>query len=95
MGRRFRRRCRDQLQTAAAEKATAANALLKQKGSPDDLNAYRDFLVNIADKTAKAAKEGSFLGFGGEWVSEGERAVIKTISNALGCRRYSGLTDAN
>ena len=74
---------RDQLQSAAAEKATAANALLKQKGSPDDLNAYRDFLVNIADKTAKAAKEGSFLGFGGEWVSEGERAVIKTISNAL------------
>jgi hypothetical protein len=74
---------RDQLQTAAAEKATAANALLKQKGSPDDLQAFRDFLLNVAEKTAQAAKEGSFLGFGGERVSEGERTVIKKISNAL------------
>jgi hypothetical protein len=39
--------------------------------------------MDIADRTANAAKEGSFLGFGGERVSEGERAVIKRISQAL------------
>jgi hypothetical protein len=75
---------RDQMQNAAAEKAEAANAILKQKGSPEDLNAFRQLLMNIADRTANAAKEGSFLGFGGERVSEGERAVIKRISQALG-----------
>jgi hypothetical protein len=74
---------RDQLQTAAADKAAQANAILKQKGSPEDLEAYRHLLVDIADRTAKAAKEGGFLGFGGEWVSQGERAVINRISKAL------------
>jgi hypothetical protein len=74
---------RNQLQTAAAEKAAEANTILKRKGSPQDLDAYRQLLVDIADRTAKAAKEGGFLGFGGEWVSEGERAVINRISQAL------------
>lgn len=74
---------REQLQNAAAEKAAEANAVLKQKGSPGDLDAFRSLLVNIADRTAKAAKEGGFLGFGGEWVSENERGVISRISEAL------------
>jgi hypothetical protein len=74
---------RDQLQNSAAEKATEANAILKRKGSVEDLEAYRQLLVNIADRTAKAAKEGGFLGFGGEWVSEGERAVMDRISQAM------------
>jgi hypothetical protein len=74
---------RDRIQNAAADKAAAANAILKQKGSPEDLRAYRQLLTDVADRTANAAKEGSFLGFGGERVSEGERAVIKRISEAL------------
>jgi hypothetical protein len=74
---------RAQLQNAAAEKAAAANAILKQKGSAEDLQAFRQLITNIADRTANAAKEGSFLGFGGERVSEGERAVISRISQAL------------
>jgi hypothetical protein len=74
---------RDQLQWAAADKAAEANAILKRKGSTEDLQAYRQLLVEIADRTAKAAKEGGFLGFGGEWVSEGERTVISRISKAL------------
>jgi hypothetical protein len=74
---------RDQLQWAATDKAAEANAILKRKGAEEDLDAYRQLLVDIADRTAKAAKEGGFLGFGGEWVSEGERAVISRISQAL------------
>jgi hypothetical protein len=74
---------REQLQWAAADKAAEANAILKKKGSPEDLEAYRLLLVDIADRTANAAKEGGFLGFGGDWVSEGERAVISRISQAL------------
>jgi hypothetical protein len=74
---------RDDLQNLAAEKAREATAVLRQKGSPGDLDAFRSLLVDIADRTAKAAKEGSFLGFGGERVSEGERKVISQISEAL------------
>jgi len=74
---------REQLQSLAETKAHDATKILQQKGSPQDLETYRTFLVDIAERTAKAAKEGSFLGFGGEWVSEGERAVLSRISQAV------------
>ena len=74
---------RDDLQKRAADAARSAAAILKQKGSPGDLDAYRLLLVDIADRTAKAAKEGGFMGFGGEWISENERGVISRISEAL------------
>ena len=73
--------------TSPSSAAAAAIAILKQKGSPQDLNAYRQLLIEIADRTANAAKEGSFLGFGGERVSEGERTVIQRISQALEIER--------
>jgi hypothetical protein len=75
---------RESLQAMAADKAGKAVATLKLKGAAGDLDAYRAFLVDLADRTAKAAKEGSFMGFGGERVSEGERTVIARISQALG-----------
>ena len=40
----------------------------------------------LADKVANAAKEGSFLGFGGERVSSNERQMIAQIETALGVR---------
>ena len=67
----------------AADKASKAVAILKSKGAAGDLDAFRSFLVDLADRTAKAAKEGSFLGFGGERVSEGERNVIARLTQAL------------
>jgi hypothetical protein len=74
---------RESLQTMAADNASKAVAVLKTKGAAGDLDAFRSFLVDLADRTANAAKEGSFLGFGGQRVSEGERAVIARISQAL------------
>jgi len=74
---------RDDLQKRAAEKAREATAMLQEKGSPGDLDAYCALLINIADRTARAAKEGAFLGFGGQWVSDSERGVISRISKAM------------
>lgn len=74
---------RDELQAQAAERAHAASIILQKKGSAEDADAYRTFLVGIAERTAKAAKEGGFLGFGGEWVSAEERAVLNRISQAV------------
>ena len=61
---------REQLQTAAADKAAEANAILKRKGATVDLDAYRQLLVDIADRTAKAAKEGWLPGL---WRRMGQR----------------------
>jgi hypothetical protein len=41
-------------------------------------------LGGIAEKIANASKEGGFLGFGGERVSEGERVFIGKLNELLG-----------
>jgi len=72
------------LRKAATDKARAALELLRQKGSPEDIAAYRDFLIKLGDKVANAAKEGAFLGFGGERVSEHERTLLAELAVAVG-----------
>jgi hypothetical protein len=77
---------RNELQSLAAEKARAAISCLQEKGLSGDADAYRTFLVGIAERTAEAAKEGGFLGFGGEWVSKDERALLNKISEAVAAK---------
>jgi hypothetical protein len=67
----------------ALEKVRAANALIVQK-APTDAPAYRAFLKGLGERVANAAKEGSFLGIGGERVSEGERTMLASLDAALG-----------
>ncbi len=74
------------LQASATENIGKAIALLSRKGDTADLTAYRTFVRGLADKVANAAKEGSFLGFGGERVSGNERQMIAQIETALGAR---------
>jgi hypothetical protein len=68
-----------QLATTAV---TAALGILRAKGTADDLAAYKKWLVDIADKISQSAKEGGFLGFGGELVSDGEEAFMAALKNA-------------
>jgi hypothetical protein len=49
-----------------------ALALLEQKATPEEVEAYRDFLLKVAEAVARAHKEGGFLGVGGKEVSESE-----------------------
>jgi len=74
---------RHQLKTAATEKADSAVTLLSRKGFSEDLESYRSFLTDIGTRVAKAAKEGGFLGFGGERVSEGERELLAQLDAVL------------
>ena len=59
-----------------------ASAILKAKAATE-LDTYREWVLSIADKVANAAKEGGFLGFGGERVSAGEVKMIAAIKAAL------------
>ncbi|MGZ8189275.1 MAG: hypothetical protein ACXWTN_10985 [Methylosarcina sp.] len=72
------------LRKEAIEKARVALDLLRQKGSPEDIAAYRDFLVTLGNQVANAAKEGALLGFGGERVSEPERILLAELAEAMG-----------
>jgi hypothetical protein len=72
------------LQESAASSIRSAMAALSGKGAGGDLDVYRQLLGGIAEKVANASKEGGFLGFGGERVSEGERAFIGKLNQLLG-----------
>jgi hypothetical protein len=52
--------------------------LLERKASPEELEDYRRFVLNLADKVANAHREG------GEAVSPAERAAIQEIAASLG-----------
>ena len=73
-----------QLCDQAVEDCRAAVALLQGKCADTDIDEYRSWLLEVAEKVGEAAKEGGFLGFGGEQVSEGERALHKRLKSALG-----------
>lgn len=57
-------------------------AAVKAK-SPADAAAYAAMLVNVAQRTAEASKEGGFLGIGGTRVSKEEQAALDAIRAAL------------
>ena len=68
---------------AAIDKSRAGLDFLKCKGTPEDVAAFSDFLLKLGEKVANAAKEGAFLGFGGERVSEEERVILAELAQAL------------
>ncbi len=52
--------------------------LLKRKATPEELDDYKGFVLNVADKVANAHREG------GASVSADERAAIEAIAANLG-----------
>jgi hypothetical protein len=58
--------------------------LLGQKASPEEVAAYKQMVSTVAERTANAAKEGGFLGFGGERVSAAEHAFLDQLKGVLG-----------
>ncbi len=77
----------ERLKSLAVERVRAAVEILMHKGDATDLAKYRAFIKGVGEKVANAAKEGGFLGFGGERVSEGERRMLAELENALGALR--------
>ena len=71
-----------EIKAKAIEELRAVSALLDAK-APEDAAAFKKWLLQIARKTAEAAKEGSFLGFGGVPVSQAETATLNEVAAAL------------
>lgn len=68
----------------SGDRLRQAVELLGQKASPDEVEAYKQFVLTIAQAVAEAHKEGGFLGVGGEQVSEEEQAALDDIRATLG-----------
>ncbi|MFC4425981.1 hypothetical protein [Deinococcus navajonensis] len=74
----------DEVRAQSLEAVRQAMWLVSSKASPADAGAYRAMLLEVADRTAQAAREGGFLGFGGEQVNDRERAVMDELRALLG-----------
>ena len=75
---------REELHRQVEQDCRTAAALVDERSEPSDAAAYKEWSVAIARQVAEAAKEGGFLGFGGERVSAEERAMLARIERALG-----------
>jgi len=58
--------------------------ILDSKASAQDGLEYKQWAMSLAEQVAMAAKEGSFLGFGGQQISPGEVQMIADIADAIG-----------
>jgi hypothetical protein len=75
---------RAKLHAEAIAGVKQAVAILVQKGTPEDVKAYRAWIGAVAEGVANAASSGGFLGFGGEKVSEAEKTFLGEVTAAMG-----------
>lgn len=58
--------------------------ILQSKTTDEEAHEYKLWLLSVGKSVAEAAKEGGFLIFGGDRVSESEMSVLTEIASALG-----------
>jgi len=61
------------------EELAGVHRIVAAKATPEELEAFGQWLVAAAQAAADAAKEGGFMGIGAERVSEGEQAMLERI----------------
>ena len=73
-----------EIRGAAVKKCQQVTELLLAKSNDAEASQYKHWAISVAQKVASAAKEGGFLGIGGERVSESEQEIIEAVTTALG-----------
>lgn len=56
---------------------------LKARGGHDDVDCYSDFVIALATRVARAAREGDMLGIGGALMSGSEKSFIALLEGAV------------
>jgi hypothetical protein len=59
------------------------NRIVSAKATPEEAAAFRGWLLEAAKEAAEAAKEGGFMGFHAERVSEGEQRMLDKLAEVL------------
>src|SRR5215218_3614444 len=60
-----------------------ANEIVAANATPEEADAFRAFILECAQRAAEAAKEGGFMGFRAELVSQGEKDMLEQLQSAL------------
>lgn len=67
----------------ALENCRSVARLLQTKATAEEAGDYKRWVIGVAHKVAKAAKEGGLFGYGGEQISGGEVEIINEIGEAI------------
>ena len=59
-------------------------AAVAAKATPEETAAWGQWLLATAQAAANAAKEGGFMGFGAELVSQGEQSMLDQLRSVVG-----------
>ena len=59
------------------------SGVLNEKGSAGEVEAYKRFVLDVAQAAAEAHKEGGFIGIGGKQISDEEQAALDEIRSVL------------
>jgi hypothetical protein len=65
------------------DEITRANEIVTAKATPEEAEAFRTWILECAQRAADAAKEGGFMGFHAERVSQGEKDMLAQLGSAL------------
>jgi hypothetical protein len=68
----------------AGDHLRRAMQILESNATAEETDAYKTFVMSVAQAVAAAHKEGGFLGIGGTRISEAEDQALDEISAALG-----------
>jgi len=74
----------EKMKEKVIEDSQKVATILKEKATPQEALEYNEWAMSIALNVAEAAKEGGFLGIGGERVSTNEKEFYDQIEKALG-----------
>ena len=68
----------------SGERLREALRILAEKATPEEVEDYRRFVMEVGEAAAKAHKEGGFIGIGGKEVSAEEQAALDDLQAILG-----------
>jgi hypothetical protein len=71
------------LPQALMQKLRSAVDTLQAKSTEAEVDAYKQFIVDLAQRVASAKKEGGVLGIGGKDISDAEQAALDEIASTL------------
>ena len=73
----------EKIKSDALAKTRQVVALLTQKATSQEVTEFKQWILAVSENVANAAKEGAFLGIGGERVSAAEKAVLTDLQGVL------------
>jgi len=77
---KFEKKDLETIKRTAHDALAQAAEILDRKATPEEAKEIKSWLYDVSTRTANAAREGGFLGFGGTRVSDKEKAALQEIA---------------